>query len=131
MKPTEALNAIICTDTFSSVVCQEKPVGVTEPAIFLVNTEKLQHINDLKADDMGTWTHKGKPIRYFKVERCAESGIILNAQLCDDVKSTDTYKLTRIYYHHGATPQFRKTIFYVHGNLQCNSYYTLCTLLYT
>ena len=100
MKPTEALNAIICTDTFSSVVCQEKPVGVTEPAIFLVNTEKLQHINDLKADDMGTWTHKGKPIRYFKVERCAESGIILNAQLCDDVKSTDTHVFTIIMVQH-------------------------------
>ena len=39
----------------------QKLVGVTDAAVFLVDTTKLRHPDDLKADDMEIWVHKGIP----------------------------------------------------------------------
>ena len=113
MKPTEVFDAILNTNCSSSSVCTRKPVGVNDSAVFLVDTTKLKHQDDLRADDMGSWMHKGKPVRFYKVKRLS-SGEVYDAQQCDKT-DRNVYKLTRIYYHHKGTPEFRKTLFYVHG----------------
>ena len=52
-------------------------------------------------------------MRFYSIERMP-SGEVYGAQCCD--KGNDgAFKLTRIYYHHKGTPEFRKTIFYIHG----------------
>jgi len=112
LQPTEAFNAILNTDVDSPVVCTQRPVGITKAAVFLVNTNKLRHKDDLRADDVGSWCHKGKPIRYYSVEYIQPDEVY--AQICDE-DTDDAFKLTRIYYHHKGTPEFRKTIFYIHG----------------
>ena len=115
MKPAEVLNAIINTDPTSEVVCSQKPVGVSDAAVFIVDTSKLRHADDLKADDMGSWIHKGKPIRYYEVQR-SPSGVVYGATHCAEAADNSAvYRLTKIYYHHKGTSEFRKTIFYVHG----------------
>ncbi len=113
MKPADVLNAILNTDITSKVVCTQKPVGVTDVAVFLVDTTKLRHPDHLKADDMGGWIHKGKPSRYYIVER-SPTGVVYGVKRCDET-AKDAFKLTRIYYHHRGTSEFRKTIFYAHG----------------
>ena len=115
MKPVDVFNAIINTSCTSDVVCTCKPVGVKDAATFLVDTTRLKHPNDLKFDDMGGWFHKGKPIRYFEIQRVPQTGDIYGAKQCPARRDEDAYKLTRIYYHHMGTTEFRKTIFYVHG----------------
>ena len=106
MKPTEVFHAILNTDPNAEVVCSSKPVGVKDAAVFVVDTRKLRHPNDLKADDMGSWIHKGKPIRYYKLSRVSKSGEVYGAKPCDRKDSGDVYKLTRIYYHHKGTSEF-------------------------
>ena len=113
MKPTEVFDAILNTNNSSTSVCTRKPVGIIECAAFLVDTTKLKHQDDLKADDMGSWMHKGKPNCYYKVKQLS-SGEVYDAQQCDKTDE-NVYKLTRIYYHHKGTPEFRRTLFYVHG----------------
>ena len=117
MKPKDVFDIVLNTELNSNRVCTQKPVGVKDAAVFVVDTRKLKHRDDLKADDMGCWIHKGKPIRYFVVERY-EEGAVYNVE-CTKAKKHDpkVYRLTRIYYHHKGTPEFRKTIFYVHGML--------------
>ena len=111
LKPTEVFDVILNTNIISEVVCNEKPVGVCDAAAFVVNITKLKHPNDLKADDMGSWVHKGKPVRYFNVDRSTD-GKVLQATRCSKEESSSTiYKLTRIYYHHKGTSQFQKTLF--------------------
>ena len=39
-----------------------KPVGVGDAAVFIVDTSKLRHPDDLKADNMGSWIN-----RYYDV----------------------------------------------------------------
>lgn len=114
MKPVDVFDAVLNTDLSSTSICTKKPVGVTDAAVFIVDTTKLRHQDDLKADDMGSWTHKGKPIHFYKVQ-CLSSGEVYDAQLCDSTDDDRIYKLTRIYYHHKGTTEFRKTLFYIHG----------------
>ena len=112
LKPSEVFEAILNTDPSSEVVCKQKPVGICDSGVFLMDLTKLKHPKDIKADEIGSWIHKGKPIRYFDVEQ-SENGEVLMASRTDkDDDSGSVYKLTRIYYHNKATPQFRKTLFY-------------------
>ena len=123
LQPAKVFDIILNTELTSEVVCNRKPVGVSDAAVLLVNITKLKHPNDLKADDMGSWIHKGKPICYFDLDRSPD-GEVLQATRCTREESSSIYKLTRIYYHHKGTPQFRKTLFYVHGEII--QYFVFC-----
>ena len=107
MKPVDVFDAVLNIDCSSTSVCTKKPVGITDAAVFLVDSTKLRHQYDLKADDMGSWTHKGKP---YKIQRLSSSEVYV-AQQCDNADDERIYKLTRIYYHHKGTSEFRKTLF--------------------
>lgn len=130
MQPVDVFNAVLNTKHDAQVVCQQKPVGIKDTATFLIDTTKLRHFEDIKADDVGSWVHKGRPVRFYTIARLA-SGEVYGAQLCEGAEAT--YKLTRIYYHHKGTPEFRKTIFYVHGMYEFDSYilisYLLCVII--
>ena len=52
---------------------------------------------------------------FYTVEQMP-SGEVYRVQCCDE-GSEGAFKLIRIYYHHKGTPEFRKTIFYIHGML--------------
>ena len=90
-------------------MCNQWPTDVTDAAVFLVNTNKLRRKDDLKADDVGSWCHKGKPKRFYSIEWMKymvnpDSGEV-HAELCGE--DTDgAFKLTRIYYHHKGTTEF-------------------------
>ena len=114
MKPVDVFDAVLNIDCSSACVCTKKPVRVTDAAVFLVDSTRLRHQDDLKADDMGSWTHKGKPVCFYKVQRLS-SGEVNDAEQCDSTDDKRIYKLTRIYYHHKGTSEFRKTLFFVHG----------------
>ena len=45
---------LIWNSETSPLVCTQKPVGVTEAEVFLVNTNKLRHQEDIRADDVGS-----------------------------------------------------------------------------
>lgn len=113
IQPVDAFDAMLSTSETSPLVCTRRPVGITEVAVILVNTSKLRHQEDLRADDVGGWCHKGKPVRFYSIERMP-SGEVYGAQRCDD-GTNGAFKLIRIYYHHKGTPEFRKTIFYAYG----------------
>lgn len=116
IQPTEVFDMILNTEISSEIVCKQKPVGISDAAVFLVDTTNFRRHDDLKADDMGSWIHKAKPIRYFDLSRCI-SGEVYGAKCCEESSCDTVYRLTRVYYHHRGTPEFRKTIFYVHGKL--------------
>lgn len=105
-----AFNLILNARTNAENVCVKKPVFVNKARSFLVHTAKLNSVDDIKADDLGVWVHKGKPKRQYEVLR-SQSGIVYS------VAGNNSYTLTRVYYHHKNTPEFRRTIFYINGTL--------------
>ena len=38
-----------------------EPVSVSRKAVFVINSPKLRSLDDVKADDSGSWIHKGRP----------------------------------------------------------------------
>lgn len=113
LKPVNALDLLLNSMPTAEDVCKKKPVFVKKAAVFLVDTNRLGSPDDLKADDLGAWNHKGKPVRKYKVVR-SQSGTVYGADRTQE-SGSDIYKLTRVYYHHASTPEFRRTIFYAHG----------------
>lgn len=113
VQPSEALDLLLNLRPHSSEVCSSRPIGVTTAATFVVANQAFGKIDDLKADDLGVWSHKGKPIRKYKVSRLS-SGEVYGAELVDETGG-NVYQLVRIYYHHKHTPTFRRTLFYAIG----------------
>jgi len=113
LKPSEALDLLLNLTPDSPDVCLSRPIGVMKPATFVVANKVFGKIGDLKADDLGVWEHKGKPIQSYKVSRLP-SGEVYGAELVDE-NGEDVYRLVRIYYHHKYTPTFLHTLFYALG----------------
>ena len=113
LKPVEAFDLLLNLAPGDPNVCSSKPVGVAKPATFIVANEAVGKIDDLRADNLGVWEHKGKPIRQYKVSRLS-SGEVYGAELSKD-SGNNIYQLVRVYYHHKHTPTFRRTLFYLAG----------------
>ena len=113
LKPVDALDLLLNSVPTAENVYKKKPVFIKKVAVFLADTSQLGSPNDLKADDLGAWDHKGKPVRKYKVV-CSESGTVYGADQTQE-SGSDVYKLTKVYYHHTNTPEFRRTLFYAHG----------------
>ena len=116
LKPTEALDLLINLAPSSELVCSTKPIGVKQSAAFVVSNSALGRNDDIKADDLGVWVHKGKPIRKYEVVREEESGAVYGASMTKE-GGENVYMLTRVYYHHKHTPSFRRTLFYASSKL--------------
>ena len=109
----DALDLLLNSVPLSENVCRKKPVFVKKAAVFLIDTRQLGSPNELKADNLGAWNHKGKPVQKYRVVR-SESSTVYGADQTQE-SGSDVYKLTRVYYHHTNTPEFGRTIFYAHG----------------
>ena len=86
-------------------------------AMFIVARKSLGSTDDIKADDLGVWIHKGKSVRKYQVSRL-DSGELYAAELIssDDLVE-NVFQLTHIYYHHKYSPTFRRTIFFAKGKV--------------
>ena len=82
-------------------------------ATFIIAKRSLGNVDDIKADDLGVWMHKGKPACKYRVSHL-DSGEVFGAELTSDV-GENAYELTRVYYHHKHNTTFRRTFFYVKG----------------
>jgi len=92
-----------------------KPAGITKPATFVVANNAVGKVDDIRADDLGVWEYKGKPVRQYKISRLP-SGEVYDAEICKDQEPGDNiFELVRVYYHHKHTPTFCRTLFYLTG----------------
>ena len=89
-------------------ICQQKPVGVKYSSVFVVDLSGVSCLEDLRADDNGTWIHGGKPRRKYIVE-LDDTNTVVDAKLMqeDDSKHENVFTLVRLYHHHKHTPQFQ------------------------
>ena len=113
LKPAEAFNLLLNLILDDDNVCSSRPVGIVRAATFVVSNNAVGKVDDLKADDLGIWDHKGKPIRKYKVSRLP-SGEVYGAEMSKDT-GDQVYQLVCVYYHHKHTPSFRRTLFYITG----------------
>ena len=108
---------IMLTTFDQDVLCVAPPNNIAHNVSFLVESSKLQSVEDIKCDSMGAWTYKGKPRRRFAVvmssENVVESIRPLPAGNCHN--GEETYTLTRTYYVNSSDDELRKTIVSLEG----------------
>jgi len=117
LKPVEALDLLLYTTSEDSSVCLSKPIGVRRSATSIVARKCLGSSDDIKANDLGVWIHKGKPIRNYKVSRLP-SGEVYGVELTNQGGTADVFQLIHIYCYHKCNPTFQCTIFYAKGKLK-------------
>ena len=61
-------------------VCKQQPLGVKESKVFIVDTNKLNHPDDIKADKLGSGKNDGQHPRWVKVkQQCSmEKSLVLS-----------------------------------------------------
>ncbi len=59
-------------------LCSKQPILVEQSCAFLVGLSKLDHADDIKADDCGHWTHNGR--KSTKASSSRESARVLWTQ---------------------------------------------------
>ena len=113
MQPSEAFDLLLNLSPGHPDVCSSKPVEVVKPATFVVANKAVGKLDDLKADNVDVWEHKGKPVRSYQMSRLL-SGEVYGAELTKE-SGENIYDLVRVYHHHKHTPSFRRTLFYIKG----------------
>ena len=64
----ELVKILLDNNRQNNCVSQKQPLRTTDSKVFLVDTNKLTHHDDIKADDLGSWRNDGQHSRWVKVK---------------------------------------------------------------
>ena len=53
-------------DPNKAKICSERPTNITHSSTFVIDLEKLEHLDDAKKDNFGKWVHSGSHTVPFK-----------------------------------------------------------------
>ena len=97
------------------LISQRQPVDVRESKVYVVNTDGLDHPDDVKADDLGSWRNDGQHKKWIKVKQC--QGQLSSIEFCSGKPKHDSssYCLHRSYYVHHSNRHFKRKISYLSG----------------
>ena len=117
---SEQLACILMKDYKPEETCTSQPINISHNVSFLVCTNYLDHPDDIKCDDMGSWKHNGSPkcLLYVKKDK---KGIIKDIQCLDRTAPkpaalTDgIYELRRVYYRNCSDQTLRKIVSKLYG----------------
>ena len=105
----QLVKILMPTSVDESTICSVRPVGVSANTTFVVDIDKV-HFNDLKCDDLGTWTATGTKSTFF---RFTASGIKISEK--KPSQSGVYHVLTRRYYVHGTYNLYHRIIVDIQG----------------
>ena len=96
-------------------ISSKQPLRVTTSKVFIVDTDKLSHHDDLKADDLGSWRNDGQHSRWVKVKRSSQG--VTKVELCGGKPECDSraYCLHRHYFVHHSNSEFKRKIVFLTG----------------
>lgn len=98
-----------------SKVATTRPVSIQDNVIFVIDKSKLNSPNDIRADDLGSWSCNGKQLCYCTLSPNGHVEEIQSRKPSTNRKST--YGLIRRYYAHGTASDLRKTVAELIGKL--------------
>ena len=108
----DLVNILLKSDIESNKVCTVQPLGVSQNATFVVDVEVVD-LQDLKADDLGSWHATGTKKSYF---RFSAAGVLRVSEKCPHGRLSEYYVLTRRYYVHKSYDKYHRQIADIRGN---------------
>ena len=104
------------------LVCTKVPSSISSNVAFVVDTSKLEDMEDITADDMGVWKNNRVDTGYVRVSVVEEE---IQVEKCGPPasRSGPTYTLKRVYRIHGTNPALRKLTACLYGKFtHCNGF---------
>ena len=104
----EVVHILLDKQCHLGLVCEEQPLRVRESKVFIVDTNKLSHPDDLKADDLGSWKNDGQHSHWVKVKQMG--GCVTKLEFCSGkpTNNPNAYRLHRHYFVHHSNSQFEE-----------------------
>ena len=111
------MRALLDKQEHSGLVCQRQPLRIRSSKAFIVDTDKLNNPDDIKADDLGSWRNDGQHSHWVKVKKNQKDGHIVRVDFCGGKPQNDSsaYCLHRLYFVHHSSTQFKRRIAYLTG----------------
>ena len=95
-------------------MCQKKPVNVTSSTTFVVDTRKLQSLEDIKKDEFGIWNYSGSHPQAFRVSE--EDGTSLWIEKCTtSATGSNVGHIRRLHCTHPSNSNFKRVICFLSG----------------
>ena len=99
-------------------MCIEPPIGCSTSGTFLVDLSKLDHRDDIRADDLGVWINKGVKTSHCIVRFCGENVRSVTVLDCKPtIRSSLSYRLKRTYWVHSEDKEVRHRLFELEGTV--------------
>ena len=102
--------------------CTKQPIGCKTSATFVVDVEKLDHCDDIRADDLGVWINKGVRSNYLYISFTTSGKVKKVTNLGTrqpSVMRRSLYCLKRTYWKHDDDEEFSCRLFEIRGTLLC------------
>ena len=113
-KVNEIAQVLLNDSSDHSKVCHRAPTNIEHNCTFLIDQSKLKSPADIKADDSGSWRNNG--VRSVVISVANDMLIVAREKKIKSSKMlSGQYLLTRIYYMHQASKDFRKIVFTLSG----------------
>ena len=104
---------LICDIISEDKICSTQPVRVCHNVSFVVNLDQLGDEHDIRADENGIWQRKGSPVAYVSMHSKGNRKYVIRRSTMGN--HSNSFKLTRVYYRHSTSPDFRRIITTVYG----------------
>ena len=114
-KVNEIAQALLNDSSDDSKICHRAPTNIEHNCTFLVDRSKLKSPADIKADDSGSWKNNGVRSVVIFVANDDVSIVAREKQIKSSKLLCNQYLLTRSYYIHQASKDFRKILFTLSG----------------
>lgn len=114
-KVNEIAQALLNDSSDDSKICHRAPTNIEHNCTFLIDRSRLKSPADIKADDSGSWKNNGVRSVVILVANDDVSIVAREKQIKSSKLLCDQYLLTRSYYIHQASKDFRKILFTLSG----------------
>lgn len=93
-------------------VCKIQPLGVTQNCTFVIDLDSVS-VDDLRADDLGSWKPTGTRRSYFKLSETNEVDFFSRVPS----EQSSYFVIIRRYFVHLTCPKFRRCIVEIQGEV--------------
>lgn len=109
----------------TSKVCSVRPTNIVKSSTYIIDISQLEHPDDVKNDNFGTWKHSGSHPQLYRVHM-EDDGDLHVEKCAPGATGDDVVYLRRLHSVHPSNSNFKRLIAFVSGEYSIYlSYMTL------
>ena len=97
-----------------SKIATSQPTSVKDNLVFIVDISKLDRPEDVRAEDLGSWTCNGKRRLQCTVD---DQGRVMDIYSQYKPRKRQVFTLVKRYYRHATAGDYKRTIAEIYGEL--------------